>query len=141
MDGIHPRMLFELKKYLARPLSILFSASLEFGVVPFDWKDAGITPLFKKGKKSDPQNYIPLSLTCLVCKIMESIIKDCILNYLNKFSLIRDSQHGFTKARLCLTNLLEFMEDVTSTLDSRKSVDIIYLDFTKAFDKVPYQRL
>ena len=56
MDGVHPRILFEFKKYLARPLSVLFSASLEFGVVSADWKDAGITPLFKKGKKSDPQN-------------------------------------------------------------------------------------
>ena len=78
-DGIHPRILFELKNYLTRPLSILFYASLEFGVVPVDWKGAGITPLFKKeGKKSDPQNYGPISLTRLVCKIMESLIKDCI---------------------------------------------------------------
>ena len=66
---------------------------------------------------------------------MESIIKDCILNHLNKFSLIRDSQHEFSKNRSCLTNLLEFMEEVTRTLDSRKWVDIIYLDFAKAFDK------
>ena len=72
---------------------------------------------------------------------MESIIPDCILNHLKKISLIRDSQHGFTKNRSCLINLLEFMEEVTSTLDSRKSVDIIYLDFATAFDKVPYQRL
>ena len=72
LDGIHPRMLFELKKYLARPLSILFSASLEFGV------EFGITPLFKKGRKSVLQNYRPINLTCVVCKIMRSIIKDCI---------------------------------------------------------------
>ena len=126
MDGIHPRILFELKKYLARSLSILFSASLEFGVVPAAWKDAGITPLFKKGKKSDPQNYRPISLTCLVCKIMESIIIDCILNHLNKSSLIRGSQHRFTKNRSCLTNLLEFMEEVTSTLDNRNQLLISY---------------
>ena len=141
LDGIHPRLLFELKKLLARPLSLLFSASLEFGIVPADWKDAGITPLFKKGKKSDPQNYRPISLTSLICKILESLIKDSILSHLNNFSLIRDSQHGFTKNRSCLTNLLEFMEEVTSSLDCKKSVDIIYLDFAKAFDKVPYQRL
>ena len=133
-------MLFELK-YLTRSLSILFSVSLEFGVAPVDWKDAGITSLFKKGKKFVPQNYRPISLTCLVCKIIESIIKDCILNHLNKFSLIRDSQDEFNKNRACFTNLLEFMQEVTSTSDSRKSVDIIYLDFAKAFDKVPYQRL
>ena len=60
----------------------------------------------RKEKKSDPQNDRLISLTCLVCKIMESTTKDCILNHLNKFSLIRDSQHGFTKNRSCLTNLL-----------------------------------
>ena len=69
---------------------------------------------------------------------MKSIIKDCKLHYLNNFSLIIDSRHGFTKNRSCLTNLLEFMAEITSTFDSRKSVDIIYLDFAKAFDKVPY---
>src|SRR5882757_114716 len=95
----------------------------------------------KKEKKSDPQNYRPISLTSLICKMMESIIKDCIINYLYQFSLIRNSQHGFTKNRSCLSNLLEFMKEVTSTLDSKKSVDIIYLDFAKALDKVPYQRL
>ena len=61
MDGIHPRILFELKNNLASPLSILFYASLAFGVVPADWKDADFTPLFKKEKKSDPQNYRPIS--------------------------------------------------------------------------------
>jgi len=141
LDGIHPRMLFELKKELARPLSVLYNTSLKFGVVPEDWKDAGVIPLFKKGKKSDPQNYRPISLTSLVCKILESLIKDSILTHLSNFCLIRDSQHGFTKSKSCLTNLLEFMEVVTSTLDSGKPVDIIYLDFAKAFDKVPYKRL
>jgi len=117
------------------------SASLNCGVVPADWKDAGVIPLFKKGKKSDTQNYRPVSLTSIVCKILESIIKDSILGHLTKFSLIRESQHGFTKGRSCLTNLLEFMEEVTDKLDNGKPVDIIYLDFAKAFDKVPYQRL
>ena len=114
---------------------------MEFGVVPADWKDAGVTPLFKKGKKSEPKNYRPISLTSLVCKILESLIKDSIVCHLSKFSLIKDSQHGFTKNRSCLTNLLEFLEEVTSTLDTGKPVDIIYLDFAKAFDKVPYKRL
>src|SRR5665811_1285256 len=83
LDGIHPRMLFELKNEIAAPLSVLFSASLEFGIVPADWKDAGVTPLFKKGKKSNTENYRPISLTSLVCKILESLIKDSILGHLN----------------------------------------------------------
>ena len=68
------------------PLSLLFSTSLQLGVVPVYWKDAGITtPLFKKGKKSEPANYRPISLTSTVCKILESLIKDCMVNHLSKF--------------------------------------------------------
>ena len=86
----------------------MFSRSLKTGVVPINWKDAGVTPLFKNGKKSDVRNYRPVSMTCLVCKVMESILKDAIMAHLEKYELIRDSQHGFTKGRSCLTNLLEF---------------------------------
>jgi ribonucleases P/MRP protein subunit RPP40 len=141
LDGLHPKLLAEIRKEISEPLAKLFRCSLETGVVPMDWKDAGVVPLFKKGKKTDPQNYRPVSLTCLICKIMESFLKDAILIHLNKFSLIKDSQHGFMKGRSCLTNLLDFMEEVTNELDEGKPVDIIFLDFAKAFDKVPYERL
>ena len=80
-------------------------------------------------------------MTCLVCKVMESILKDAIMAYLQKYELIRDSQHGFTRGRSCLTNLLEFLEDVTLNLDKGKPFDVIYLDFAKAFDTVPHERL
>ena len=99
LDEIHPKLLYELRKQISGPLAKLFNNSLEHRVVPNDWKDAGVTPLFKKGKKSDRQNYRPVSLTSIVCKILESIIKDAMLGHLNKFSLIRDSQHGFTRGR------------------------------------------
>jgi ribonuclease P/MRP protein subunit RPP40 len=141
LDGIHSKMLFELRKEISIPLAGLFSQSLETGVVPTDWKDAGVIPLFKKGKKFDVQNYRPVSMTSIVCKIMESILKDVIVGHLEKHELIRDSQHGFTQGRSCLTNLLEFLEEVTVNLDEGKPVDVIYLDFSKAFDKVPHQRL
>jgi hypothetical protein len=141
LDGIHPKMLFELRKEISEPLSNIFNRSLEESVVPTEWKDAGVTPLFKKGQKSDVQNYRPVSLTCLVCKLLESIIKDVIVAHLERYELIRDSQHGFTKGRSCLTNLLEFFEEVTLNLDEGRPFDVIYLDFSKAFDKVPHQRL
>ena len=141
LDELHPKMLFELRAHLVKPLTVLYTNSLDCEVVPADWKDAGVTPLFKKGKRADPQNYRPISLTCILGKMMESIIKDCILEHLDKHNLIKDSQHGFTKGRSCLSNLLEFMDEVTGILDEGSPVDIIYLDFAKAFDKVPYQRL
>ena len=134
LDGIHQEILFQLRKEISEPLSNLFNHSLQGGRVPIDRKEAGVTALFKKGKKSDVQNYRPVSLTRVVCKIMKSILKDAILVHLEKHKLIRNSQHGFTRGKSCLTNLLEFFEAVTSNLDEGKPVDIIYLDFSKAFD-------
>mgnify|MGYP003477484535 FL=1 len=82
-----------------------------------------------------------MSLTSILGKIFESLVKDKILEHLLKHKLIKDSQHGFTKGRSCLTNLLEYLETVTSLLDDNQPVDVIYLDFAKAFDKVPHGRL
>ena len=90
----------------------------------------------KKSRKDDVSNYRPVSLTCIVCKILEKIIKGSIWEHLNKYRLIRDSQHGFRSGRSCLTNLLAFLEYITKQLDEGNSVDVIYLDFSKAFDKV-----
>src|SRR5215469_16584284 len=112
-----------------------YRASLDRYEIPADWKDAGVTPLFKKGKRSDAQNYRPVSLTSIPCKTLEMII------HLDKYSLIKDSQHGFLAGRSCLTNLLEFMEDITEIIDRGNSVDVIYLDFAKAFDKVSHKCL
>ena len=141
LDEIHAKMLFELRDYLCKPLGIIYRASLDRDEIPADWKDAGVTPLFKKGKRSDAQNYRPVSLTSIPCKILETIIKEEILIHLDKYSLIKDSQHGFLAGRSCLTNLLEFMEDITEIIDRGNSVDVIYLDFAKAFDKVSHKCL
>ena len=102
---------------------------------------ANATPVFKKGDKSDPGNYRPISLTSQACRVLESVIRDSIVNHLTNRTLLLRSQHGFTKGKSCLTNLLQFLEDVTKARDERKPMDVIYLDFSKAFDKVPHQRL
>jgi hypothetical protein len=141
VDDLHPKLLYELRDELVKPLCVLFNLSLETGSLPQDWRDANVTPLFKKGSKSMAENYRPISLTSKIGKILESIIKDNIVNHLEKFNLIRDSQHGFRKGRSCLTNLLDFMETVTQYLDVGQPVDLVYLDFAKAFDKVPFVRL
>ena len=85
-------------------------------------------------------NSRPVSLTSVVGKVLETLIKDQMRNHLNKYKLIRGSQHGFTKGSSCLTNLLE-LDAVSDCVDEGKAVDIVYLDFKKAFDKVPHQRL
>jgi hypothetical protein len=97
--------------------------------------------LHGKGSKVKPENYRPVSLTSIVGKMLESIVKENVVRHLDKFNLIISSQHGFTSGRSCLTNLLEFLEEVIKELDEETVLDLIYLDFAKAFDKVPYCRL
>ena len=140
-DNINPGMLKELGQELAEPLSRIFYRSLNEGEVPEDWKTANVTPIYKKGAKSDPGNYRPVSLTSVPCRILESIIKDELMKHLTDNKLIKDSQHGFMQGKSCSTNLVEFLEKVTKTVDGGKPVDVFYLDFAKAFDKVPRERL
>ena len=133
VDGIAPKILKETVEQICTPLAHL---SLQEGIVPLEWKEANIIPLFKKGSRNKSVNYYrPVSLTSVICKVLKTIIRDHMMDFLIKHKLINPSQHGFLKARSCLTNLLCFFEEIT------KWVDVIYLDFQKAFDKVPHQRL
>ena len=100
-----------------------------------------IIPLFKKGSRNKSENYRPVNLTSVICKLLERLIKDHMVDFLAKHKLLNSSQHGFLKARSCLTNMLCFLEEITKWIDVGSPVDIIYLDFQKAFDKVPHQRL
>ena len=140
-DEIHARFLRECEKEVSVPLAIIFSKSVADGKIPLDWKRANVVPIHKKGDKGVADNYRPVSLTSLVCKVLESIIKDKIVDFLDENGIIRETQHGFRKGRSCLTNLLEFLDFVTACFDSGKQVDVSYLDFSKAFDKVPHKRL
>ena len=99
------------------------------------------TPLFKKGKRGDPGNYRLVSLTTVCCKLMEAVIKEDLVTHLERNRLIAKSQHGFVKGRSCTTNLIEYLDKLTAALDSGTPVDIVYLDFAKAFNKVPTRRL
>ena len=140
-DGLAPKLLLEAKDQISYPLCLLFKKSLQETVIPDDWKVATVTPIFKKGNRTKAENYRPVSLTSIVCKLFESIIRDNLVHYLESNALIINSQHGFRKGRSCLTNLLEFLDKVTGCVDSGENVDVIFLDFAKAFDKVPYKRL
>ena len=97
--------------------------------------------LFKKGPRNKPENYRPVSLTSVVCKLLKTLIGDHMVEFFVKHKLINTFQHGFLKARSCLTNLLCFLEEITKWVDYGSPVDVVCLDFPKAFDKVPHQRL
>ena len=140
-DRIYPRVLMELADNISLPLATIYNSSLKTSYVPMDWRRANVAALHKKGSRSSSSNYRPVSLTSHVCKVLESILRDYIVDHLDKHNLIGDSQHGFRKGRSCLTNLLLFMDDITQYVDKGYPVDIIYLDFAKAFDKVPHYRL
>ena len=108
VDGISPTILKETVEQISTPLALVFSMSLQEGIVSLEWKEANMIPLFKKGSRNKSVNYRPVSLTSVICKLLETIIRDHIMDFLVKHKLINPSQHGFLKARSCLTNLLCF---------------------------------
>lgn len=140
-DGIHPRMLRELADVLAVPVCILFKRSLSESLLPEDWKRSHITPIFKSGERIMTSNYRPVSLTAVLCKVLESILRESIFEHMSQNGLITDCQHGFMKGRSCVTQLLEIMDMWTRVLDQSGNIDVVYLDFRKAFDTVPHERL
>ena len=118
---------------------ITLDSCLAMGWVRFDGKT--VTPLFKKGHKSKAFSSTPISVTSVVYKMLESIIKRKLVHHLESQCFTKPSQHGFCTGRSCLTNLLEYLEYVTIQIDNRQPVDCVYLDFSKAFDKVQHQHL
>ncbi len=130
-----------LKKVVSPILAEIFNTSLNDGTVPEDWRSANVTPIYKKGAKSDPGNYRPVSLTSVSCKLMERLVKDKLMDHFLSNNLILPSQHGFMPSKSCATNLLEFFEVATKAVDDGDPFDIVFLDFAKAFDKVPVASL
>ena len=139
-DQLHPKMLKHCTS-LAEPLLIIFKKSLDYGLLPDDWKCSNVSPIFKKGSKSQTCNYRPVSLTSIICKLLETLIKQKLCIHLSNNALLSNHQHGFMSGRSCLSNLLETFECWTDALDNGNRVDCVYLDFKKAFDSVPFQRL
>uniref|UniRef100_A0A8B9EMY0 Reverse transcriptase domain-containing protein n=1 Tax=Anser cygnoides TaxID=8845 RepID=A0A8B9EMY0_ANSCY len=137
-DGIHPRVLRELADIIAGPLSIIFQRCWESGEVPVEWKLANVVPIFKKGRKEDPGNYRPVSLTSVPGKIMEQFILGVIEGHLGNNAVTGPRQHGFTRGRSCSTDLISFYDKITHLVDQGKPADVIFLDFSKAFDTVSH---
>ena len=140
-DFIHPKVLHDTAEAMALPLMIIFRTSIKTKSLRKDWKIANISAIFKKGNKNYPNNYHPVSLTAIVCKILESIIRDYMVNHMKVNNLFSDKQFGFIGGRSTMLQLLKVIDIWTEILDQEGSLDAIYCDFMKAFDKVPHKRL
>jgi hypothetical protein len=140
-DSLHPRLLFEIKEFIAEPLSIIFNQSLALKTVGKEWKYVQISAIFKKGNKSQAKIYRPVSLTSVVCKIMEKLIRLHIINHMKANKLFSNKQYGFIEGRSTALQLLEVIDKWSEALDEGLDIDCICTDFQKAFDKVPHKRL
>nr|VZI23944.1 unnamed protein product [Spirometra erinaceieuropaei] len=130
-DNIPAKFLKELANELSKPLAHIFRSSFELGRSPLEWKTANIFPIYKGGTRTNANNYRPVSLTCICCKIMEAIVKKATMEFLEQAHLISDLQHGFRQNGSCLSSLLLSTEQWTRALDEDGRVDVIYTDFIR----------
>jgi len=126
---------------LASPLTELFSLIYSYGLLPGIWKQAIVVPIYKKGTKSDPENYRPISLTCTCCKIYETLLKQHLLGYLNANSVLNPAQHGFMARSSKTTSLIESLNILSSGFWDKLCTRSVYFDFAKAFDSVSHSKL
>ncbi len=138
-DEISPKLLKLCAYQIAPSLTNLFNKSLSYGKLPDDWKLANIVPVYKKGEKNQVENYRPISLLSVVSKVLER----CVLNNIrcHLVALINESQHGFIPCKSCTSQLVEVLDYIGSLLDAGKQTDVIYMDMSKAFDKVSHEVL
>ena len=139
-DETHPRLLIELADIISTPLGPIMSKTIRDGNIPEDWKKANITPIYKKGARNRAENYRPISLTPIVCKIMESLIEEYVMDHIRANKLL-SWQYGFISGRSTVTQLLRYLNSCAETIVNGGVTDTIYLDFAKAFDTVPHLRL
>ena len=140
-NEIIPKVLKQCASSLCSSLSLNFNISLNTGKIPMEWKDALVVPLYKKASRSDPKNYRPVSLTSLICKLLEKIVRQRVTLHLEKHSILIDNQHGFRNKRSCDTQLQLTLDDWYKAIENKQNVDVIYLDISRAFTCVPHNRV
>ncbi|CAH8429665.1 unnamed protein product [Dicrocoelium dendriticum] len=140
-DNIHPKTLQVAAIHLAEPLAALFQRGFDENIVPSRWKQGVITPIYKAGSRSDPANYRPVTLLPVIAKVMEAVVADALMGYLESYGIIAPKQHGFRQHRSCTANLLIARDNWTETVDEGTGVDVAFLDFSKAFDRLDHRIL
>ena len=140
-DMIPARILRDMAEEISPILTTLFQRTIDLGELPEDWKSANVSPIFKKGDRFKASNYRPVSLTSLCCKLQEHIITSNVLSHLERHKILTDCQHGFRARRSCETQLLTLVHELAESVDTGGQMDLVILDFSKAFDRVPHRRL
>ena len=140
-DGVPALLLRRCAAVLKRPIFMLWRKSLTAGRLPHCMKISVVTPVFKGGNRGLAENYRPISLTSHLCKLFERIVVTALVSYLNKADLFNKNQHGFRSGRSCLSQLLEHHQEILNALENGAGIDVVYLDFSKAFDRVDYKIL
>ena len=138
---IHPGFMQELSAELCIPLTMIFEKSIESAQLPDQWKVASVSAIFKKGNKKLASNYRPVSITSIVCRTFEKIIRDHIVSFLMEHGLLSNFKFGFMKGRSTTLQLLNILNDWTHSMENKNVTDCVYMDYQKAFDKVPHGRL
>lgn len=140
-DEISPKVLKACSSIVSQYLYVIFRKSLESGRLPQDWKMTYVVPIHKNGPKSNVENYRPISLCCICCKIFEHILYSNITKHLEKNSFFYPNQHGFRQGLSCGTQLIELLHDLVTSAEDRLQTDAIFIDFRKAFDRVSHSLL
>lgn len=140
-DGHSATFYKQIKQSISLPLTFIFSMSFESGRLPSCWKTANVVPIYKKGNAADPANYRPIALTAIPCKVMEKIIRRTMLTFLDDNSLLLKDQFGFLPGRSTVLQLLSVVDEWTKAMESRTPVDVILVDYAKAFDSVVHNKL
>lgn len=139
--GLQSLFFRNLAHVLAKPLSLIFEVSFCTGCLPSVWLEANVCPIYKKNDCRLPENHRPVSLTCVGSKIMETVIRDKLLDFLLTNNLISNAQFGFMPRRSTCLQLIDCVNIWANSLNNSKCVDVVYLDFSKAFDKVSHIKL
>lgn len=140
-DQIPNIVLKTCAKTLAPGMTKIFQKSIDCGELPDDWLSANVAPVYKKGDVHKAENYRPVSLTSVTCKLLEHIICKHILTHLEKYNILTSLNHGFRSGYSCETQLIVTLNDLLQSYDQNKQTDVVILDFSKAFDTVPHDKL
>ena len=119
-DMIKPLILKTLATELSPILEILFQKSIEEGDIPNQWKSANVAPIYKKGDRSNPANYRPISLTCVLCKTLEHIVASSFTKHFTNLDILYHLKHGFREKRSCVTQLLMLVNDLLVSVYNKR---------------------